>query len=459
MLHLIADNGVWLALQAVLVIASGLTSGTETAIFSLTDEDRVQLERTPTLFTRAVLRLYEQRDRLIVTLLTINMSVNISYFAIVHKLTGDFATGLVQEHLLGSWLTYATAWSLLESFGLVVLLVFGEVVPKLFASGRYRAFAEVTALPYSWLHSGLILIGVTPLLRGITRWLEAKLPMPAAQPGEHGLDADEIREAVNRTAGLSNEDKQRLRALFSLSYLKVSAILVPRVDVLFARAGMPIEQALDLAVLHAVRVLPVKGQSSDDIRGAVYLHDMLFHQDKTRPVDEIVRPCMFFPEVASVESFITALGQANTNFAVIVDEYGGASGVASLDDALELVLGEFEDENAALSVGWQEAQGKVRLDGGFPLHQFRERLEGRAALVNVDWSQMDLPDVDTVGGFMQHKTGKSPEVGQSVFWQNLVFRVLSVHQNRIRLMEVRLPGAAMSGRYKSQAFNLPGGRS
>ncbi|MGH7145150.1 MAG: hemolysin family protein [Planctomycetota bacterium] len=455
MWQVIGANWWWLGLQAILVATSGLTAGTETAIFSLTAEDRVQLDRKAGMFARAAVKLYHDRDRLIVSLLTINMFVNLGYFAIMQRL----APLLAQAAQSDGWMGSRAAWWLVQLLGLQGILVFGEVVPKLFASRRNRAFAESTAVPYLMAHRAFCVTGMNRVLNLLTRRLESFVSIESAG-GEEGLSVDDLREAVNRTAGLGAEDKQRLRALFSLSFLKVSAILMPRVDVLFARAGMTIDQALDVAVLHGLRVLPVKGESSDDIRGAVYIHDLLAHANRGEPVEAVLRPCIFLPEVASVESFILALRAAGENFAIIVDEFGGTSGVASLEDAIELVLGEFEDEYAGAALGWQETQGRIRLDGGCPLHKFRERLEGRPALSEVDWAQIDLPDVETVGGFVQQRTGKSPEVGQAIVWQRMVFRVLRVSNNRIRLLEVRLPGSSLSGRYKSQALALPlpGGR-
>lgn len=453
MWQVLGENWFWLALQVLLVALSGFSSATETALFSLTPEDRVQIGRRDSIFSRAALRLYKDREQLIVSLLTFNMFVNVGYFTLGHSLSLMLANRIQAE----GWMSYTWAWSAMQFILLQGLLLFGEVLPKLFAVRLNRAVAEATSLPFFALHRGLVIIGANHLLQGVTRLVERLLPVGSAT--EHGLDADELREAVNRTAGLTNEEKQRMRALFSLSMLKVSAILTPRVDVLFARVGMTIEQALDFAVLHALRVLPVKGASSDEIPGVVYIHDLLSHKDRTQKIDGIVRPCMFFPEVASVESFIVAMRESHSNFAIIVDEFGSTAGVASLDDAIELVLGEFEDEYAAASIGWQEQQGRIRIDGSCPLHKFRERLEHRGTLADIDWSQMDIPDIDTVGGFVQHKTGRTPEVGQSIFWHNLVFRVLRVSNNRIRLLEVRLPGAAASGRYKSQAFGVPGGRS
>jgi CBS domain containing-hemolysin-like protein len=208
-------------------------------------------------------------------------------------------------------------------------------------------------------------------------------------------------------------------------------VMVPRPEVVAVSAELPTEQALAAVLDSPYTRYPVYRESLDDIVGVLHVRDLFtaVHDRGLADVhlEEIVRTAYIVPETKDLASLLQEFRKTNNHFAVVVDEYGGTAGIATLEDLLEEIVGEIEDEFDVPEEQIEQIdESTYRLDGMFPIDEFNERFG------------TDLPDEDfhTVGGFVFGQLGRAPQPGDDVAWNGMRFDVLEVEGNRIEKIAV-----------------------
>lgn len=400
---------VMLASLPVLLLLSGFFSGSETALFSMTQTEQMHLRRQGTLAGRAVASLLADQRMLLITILLGNMIVNVLYFVLSSVLMMRLETGIIGGVLLA-------AGSLL---GIVLL---GEVLPKMLANARRTTFASFTSPILLTLHNVITplrvvldCIVVTPLSR---------LTAPQHTPPQ--LDQDELGALLDISSkqGVIDVDEQRiLRDVFALGRLHVRDVMTPRVRIQAVRVSDTRDHVLDMIRENHLTRLPVYANDLDHIVGVLHVKEYLLdpRADKL-PIRRAMNRARFVPQVAKLDQLLDLFRKTKSKFAVVVDEFGGTAGVVSLEDVVERLVGDIAaDESHDLQPTQLIGLNTWQVDGDMSVYDWAEAFG----------QDLVSPRVATVGGLIVDHLGRAPVVGDSITLGNVRLEVAEIERSRV----------------------------
>lgn len=415
-----ADDASWLfgweafdipllMLLPVLLLLSGFFSGSETALFSMTETERMQLRRRGTIASRAVQTLLDDPRMLLITILLGNMAVNVLFFVISSVLMTRANAGVI-----GSLVIASTT--------LLAIVLLGEVMPKMLANIRRTTFASIVAPLLLTLH-GLILPLRVMLDRAVVTPL-SRLTAPVSAPPQ--LDEEELTALleISSRQGVIDADEQRLlRDVFNLSRLRVRDVMTPRVRMQAVALNSPRDEVLDLARQTRLHRFPVYRHNLDDIVGILPIKPYLLAARKRAVrIKKLLQKPRYVPYVATLEQLLDQFRQTKTQSAIVVDEYGGTAGIVSLEDVVERLVGDIvsgsPDETALPE---QLDRRRWRLDGNMSVHDWAEAFG----------QPLTTTRVSTVGGLIMEHLGRAPNVGDEITIGNIKLTVEAVDRARI----------------------------
>ncbi|MBE0618283.1 MAG: DUF21 domain-containing protein [Proteobacteria bacterium] len=417
----------FLGLLGVLLLLSAFFSGSETALLGADWLKMRYLARKGDRRARIYQALLERRDLLLGTILVGNNLVNIAASAI--------ATALALASFGEQGIALATGAMTL------LLLVFGEIAPKTFASQRAEPLALTVAPVFALLGRLLFpaVITVTFLSNSLLRLFGARPEATLRQ----SLSEDEIRTLIaegGATGAVAERKRRMLHGIFQMGRQTVREVMVPRTRVRALEVSTPMAEAVDGFVGTGYTRLPVFRENLDEIVGIAHARDALalLGKGESGSLASIAREPFFVPESKDLESMLYEFQTKRTHMAVVVDEYGGVEGIVTMEDVLEEIVGEIRDEHDVEGEAIRFLPGgEVLVHGGVSLRDVNERLKLR------------LPtDVDvTLGGFVMTRLGHIPEVGESFRHGTSVFAVERTGRNRVLLVRVTpVPPAVPKGK-------------
>lgn len=305
-------------------------------------------------------------------------------------------------------------------------LVLGELVPKRLALHHTVGFAMVLAIPVE-----ILARAAKPFMVLLSISTNLILRLFGVDPhGKRGaIEADELRDLVAAQDSLSEQERSILADVFKLADKEVREIMLPRTEVEFIEADLPVFKAAQWVSDKAFSRYPVAGDGFDDVLGFVHVRDLLSPQMRERSirVREIARDILKFPGTKSVLSAMLEMRQAGAHLAIVVDEYGGTAGIISLEDLVEEVIGEIHDEYDEIEKpSIEAATGEFDIDGLLNIEDFTEM------------TKVQLPDgpYETVAGWAVSQIGRLPQVGDKLEHLNAKFEVISVEARRISRLRV-----------------------
>ena len=403
-------------LLIVLFLLSGFFSSSEAAFFSLTPLHlhKMREERYP--FLSYVQALLKYPRRLLITILVGNEAVNIAISAVAASLF----IFLLGAH--GQWVTIAVTTPL--------LLVFGEAVPKTFAVThpmRFAAFLSPFLLAFARLGRPVVWV-----LDRISGWIVSRFPgYPKSRRAV--LMEEEFKtliDAGQQEGALEPAQRDLIHRVFELGDTTVAEVMIPRVDMFCLPLSMS-RGNMEKEIIRARHErIPVYGADRDDIVGILYARDLL--EDITaerRPVsvEKMLRRPYFVPEEKTAGSMLRDFQSRHAQMAIVVDEYGGVSGLVTLEDILESLFQSIYDRSGAKKALWQKIDDDTWMASGkMPMDDLSE-------LVSLPAPDNDF---DTLGGFVFHLFGRLPSRGESVAYGGFVFRVEKM--GRARILRVRI---------------------
>ncbi len=415
----------WISLGAGLV-AAALFSAAETALTSL-GEARVQgLIEAPSR-RAALLRLWQQHPELILaslllgnTLVTVGMG---SLTAVVaHELGADKRLAIVAG---------VTA---------VALLVFGEVTPKTFAK-RHAASAAVMLMPFVALfHWALYPLSWT--LVQIPRLLGQALKLGEPETDVTSQELEYMIELGARQGSIDKVGKQLLSNALAFTEVLVKEIMIPRTQVVALEETASYDEAFKLVTESELSRIPVFRDNLDQITGVLYVKVLLSDVKKGIPPEKFqiakyLRKPFFVPEVMKVSRLLTEMQRCKTHLAVVVDEFGGTSGIVTLEDVVEEIVGEIHDESDV-----EEKQLKL-LPDGVMLADAAISLRDLAGHLQIEFPEDG--DYETLGGFLTATAGRVPPTGSLVVWGGLTFTVKLADERRVQKVEIARKSAVATG--------------
>jgi putative hemolysin len=440
------DLAFWLELALFIILLgfSGFFSSSETAMFSLSSVQLEQMRRSGNPRIDLIARLLSEPRRLIVTILIGNEFVNVA--------ASVLSAAMVIE-LLGAENKFFNLFIMVP-----ILLVFGEITPKTLAIKNPEAFATAESRPIE-LFARLI----TPirwLVRIISEWFTTLIVGTERSRGNI-VTEDMVRTLAHEAVGEGALDKTEARfidQIFEFGSLTLEDLHTPRVEISFIQVDMPVAEML--AIIRDTRQsrFPIYGEHRDDIVGILYARDLInldlaeLDRDRKR-FRRLLRRPYFVPESKPALELFDNFRERRRSFALTVDEFGGVTGLVTMEDLLECIFGDIPSPSDAMEeLAVEEIEPDLyRLDGAFPLERFNRRFDAHF----VDG------DMETVGGMLLHAFGELPVAGDAIDLDVFCFTVMAIDNNRIDEIQVKkiIPGESSKQQPVAAAAALNGGEA
>jgi CBS domain containing-hemolysin-like protein len=346
---------------------------------------------------------------------------------------GEHALATVFDPIVASGIAIALAFLIITFLHVVI----GELVPK----GVALEHAETVALAVSGPVRGFF-VALKPLIWVLQRSTELVLRALGLRPPGGEMEAyseAELKMLLSRSreeGEIEQQEQEMLYKVFDFADKEVSAVMVPRPEVVALSVELPTEEALAAVIESPYTRYPVYRGSIDDVVGVLHVRD-LFSALNDRglgavKLDQILRPAHIVPETKDLAALLAEFRRTNQHMAIVVDEYGELEGIVTLEDLLEEIVGEIEDEFDLPDESIERLEdGRMRVHGTFPIDDFNEQFH----------RSLPVEDFHTIGGFVFGMLGRAPEPGDEVEHDGCQFKVLEVEGSRIERLEVELkPG-------------------
>jgi len=400
------------------LLASAFFSGSETSLFSLSGGQLHRLGQSGRS-GRIVVALMRRSRRTLNMLLLGNMLVNVAFAAVSALLVYDLRDLGASDWTVG----------LCSAGPLLALILLGEVAPKMIAYDYRRVWATICARallvsdailqPLLWIFETLF---IWPLTRIIA-------PRPGRKPHITSQELAALLEISSRRGILDHNANELLQEILELTDLRVRDVMIPRVDMVAYDADGPREGLKKLFLRTRLRRIPIYKKDLDHIIGVVNAKQLLLGEPG--PLRKLANKPLFVPEAANLEQVLRQFQTRQTQTAIAVDEYGGTSGLVTLRDVVEQIVGDVPDAYEApqaAPVVQRMDDGTYLVDGNLPVREWAEA-------IGVDLS---AKRVSTIGGFVTSLLGRIPVEGESVEFENLRFTVETMRARRIGKLRIEL---------------------
>ena len=403
-----------LILLLILLFLSAFFSGSETAFMSVNRikiKDRVQHGDEG---ASQVDKLLEDQTKLLTTILIGNNLVNIA--------ASSIATALAIEIFGNKGVGIATG---LVTF---IILIFGEITPKALGNNLSITYAKTAAVPLYYMEK--IFMPIIFILTSIVNLFVKDSSLISSA----FLSEDEIRrfvEVSQREGVIKETEQEMIQSVFEFDDTLVKEIMVPRIDIVCVEKNDSLKELIKLGVEKGHSRIPVYEESIDNIIGLVYIKDLLellLEKDKKTEIEDFIKPIYFIPEGKPINQLLTEIKERKEHMAIIVDEYGGTSGLITIEDLLEEIVGDIQDE-FDLEKSYIEVidNNKLLLDGRTDIEELNKFL--KEPLEEND-------DFETVSGLILSSLNRLPIQGEKIKLKGLTLTVENIIDNRIRKVKL-----------------------
>lgn len=396
---------------AILFILSAFFSASESALFSLSRYQIRSLEGNYPSTGKIIAELLAHPRRTLVTILLGNTIVNLALSAL----------------FTAFWVQWVGDWGAGIAIGLVtfLLLIFSEVTPKTFAIRHAQKLSRWVARPLFWFVA--VSGPVRNILQRIADFALLKLGV-RIHPADSLMSQKELRGVIRMGAkqgALDKGEQQMIKAVFELGEIPVRETMTPRVDMVCSDVDEGINGVVEkVRQTHHVRI-PVYEKTADNILGVIHVKEFLVKPDAD--LKQLLHPVLFVPETMPIDQLFAEFRKQKATFAIVVDEYGGTSGLATLEDVLEEIVGEIYDEYDQVSQRIEVIDAdQLLVHGMTSLRELEERLE----------IEIPVKEAETVGGLVLYLLGRFPKIGEKTKYGRMEFVVEEVGKKRIHRVRV-----------------------
>ena len=403
----------------VLLALSGIISGTEVAFFSLSRSD---LEKQTEPNAKLVMELLERPKKLLATILISNNFINI-LFILIFAYVGDYFFGNIES----------TVAKFLIEIVLVtfLILLFGEVLPKIYANRKAYPFAAFMAKPMIFLNAFLSFLS-WPLL-ALTNVVERKLSKKQSDLSVHVLS--QALELTSKGA-TTTEEKRILQGIVNFGNTETSQIMCPRMDIFALSSDEDFNEITEKIIKKGHSRIPVYEENVDNIIGILYTKDLIPHiQKKNFQWKKIIREAYFVPENKKLDDLLKEFQEKKNHLAIVVDEYGGTSGLITLEDIIEEIVGDISDEFDQNDISYS------KLDADNYVFEGKTALKDFYKVLQIDEMSFEEEkfEAETLAGLILEVTGKFPQKNDRIVYKGYTFRIEAIDKKRIRQVKVTLP--------------------
>lgn len=419
-----------LIVLGVLLIGSAVISGSEVAFFSLKAQDLDTLKTKKKGSYDTIVDLLDHPKTLLATILISNNFINVG-IVILSSFITDRMFDLATSPTLGFLIQVVIITFL--------ILLFGEVLPKVYATRNTQGFSSFMSKPMYVLRG--LFKPVSRMLVRSTSLIEKRL-----QSSSENLSVDDLSQALEITTHNENttqEEQKMLEGIVKFGSTTVKQIMKPRMDVVCVDLSWDYEKVLAMILESGYSRIPVYEDNFDQVRGILYIKDLLPHEDADKDFNwvQLVRDSFFVPENKKIDDLLKEFQEKKIHMAVVVDEFGGTSGIITLEDVIEEIVGEISDEFDDDELVYSKLDEKTYVFEG------KTHLTDFVKVVEVDSETFEEAsgDADTLAGFLLEVAGKFPDKDEEIEFQKIIFKVESSDGRRIKRVKVMLPENAENG--------------
>lgn len=405
----------------ILLFLSAIVSGAEVALFSLSQKDIDDTLQENLSKGKIISNLLDKPKKLLATLLVANNFLNIGVVILFSFIGQNIFAGVESP-----------AFKFILEVILVtfLILLFGEVLPKVYASRNNIKFAKWAAYPVAVLDK--LLSPVSLPMRSLTLYLQNKLGKQ-----KNNFSINQLSQALELTdsEGTSSEEQKILEGIVSFGNTDTKQVMSPRIDIFALEISEAFEAICPKIIEKGFSRIPVYKDNIDQIEGVLFVKDLLPYIDKKEfDWTSLIRDAFFVPENKKLDNLLKDFQSLKSHLAIVVDEYGGTSGLVSLEDVIEEIVGdisdEFDDENLNFS---QIDEKNFLFEGKINMKDFYRIVE-----VNEDIFESNKGEAETLAGFILEILGNFPKKDQKVTFENCVFTIEAVDKKRVKQIKVTL---------------------
>lgn len=417
---------VAIVLAGLLLLFSGFASGSEIAFFSLTPTDLNELEESKDERDQKIMKLREDSERTLATILITNNLVNVTIIMLCNYF---FANSVVEGKPVidfgqAYWLQFLVITVLLT----FLLLLFGEIMPKVYCSQHALAFCRKAAGSIQ-LCSKVFYPFASILIRS-GLWAGKVVPQE-----NRVLSVDDLEQALELTDKEDIKEEQRiLEGIVRFGDETAKEIMTIRQDVVDLDITSPFSDVLKCIVENNYSRIPVCQDSIDNIRGILYIKDLLPHLNKSANFrwQTLIRPPYFVPETKKIDDLLREFQENKIHIAIVVDEFGGTSGIVTLEDVLEEIVGEINDEYD------EDEKSYVRINSNTFVFEGKTLLSDLYKILKLDDETFDEVegDADSLAGLLLEIKGDFPGLHEKINFKNFTFEVLEMEERRISKVKI-----------------------
>ena len=407
----------------VLLIFSALISGSEVAFFSLSKTDLKKISSSNSKNLKLISFLRSDPRRLLATLLVSNNFINIS----IVLLLASFGQ-LFDIVFFPNWLNFVLDVGLITA----LILLFGEILPKVYANRKPISFSKKMAFPVRFIDKYLFFFITIPMSR-MTKFIQDKLVFK-----KPNLSVDKLSDAFDLTdkSETSKDEKKILKGIISFGSTEVKQVMKPRIDVFSVSKTMSYLDLIKKVRENRYSRIPVYDETIDNITGVIYLKDLFPHlNEKKFNWTTLIREPYFIPENKKLDDLLNEFQKLKNHMAIVVDEYGGNSGIITLNDIVEEIVGEINDEFDQDDIIYNKIdnstfifEGKVNLTDLYRILKIRD----------IKVFENIKGDSETLGGFLLEQIGFFPKKNFKLKLKGIEFKVIEVNRKRIKNVLVKI---------------------
>jgi len=405
----------------ILLILSALTSGSEVAFFAL---DKTRLSSNPgSKLINKIEQLLDKPQRLLATILISNNFINIAIVILFASIDNPYLKSLNSPIIE----------TLIEVGVIGVLILFiGDILPKIYANRKPLVFSKIMVIPIFFLDRYVLFFLNNPMGKSMSFFV-SYLSINSKQ-----LSVDELSQALDLTDSNETtiEEKKILKGIVNFGNLETRQIMCPRVDMFAVKKKMNISDIIEKVINKGFSRVPVYENTMDKIIGVLYVKDLIPYLDKQDfNWNELLREPLYVPENKKLDDLLNEFKSKKIHMAIVVDEYGGTSGLITLEDVMEEIFGELNDEFDEDDSLFSKLDDNTYIfDAKINLQDFYKAIELK------DFSSFEeiSAEVETLGGLLIEKAQRIPRVGQVITHQDFKFVIEIVDKKRIRQVKAIL---------------------
>ena len=415
-----ADTVISIIVLIGLLATSALISGAEVAFFALKPHELIKIKKQKSRKAKLIKNFLSKPKELLATILIANNFVNVGIIILA-----TYISAALFDFQGIDWLQFLVQIVIIT----FLLLLFGEVLPKVYANNNAVSFAKFMSIPLSFLEK--IFKPISLILISSTRIIDRKTKNKG-----HNLSVDDLSNALELTSN-SNEDKDEkkiLEEIVKFGNTDVKQIMRSRIDITALEYKSSYTEVLKTIKKTGFSRIPIYEETFDVIKGILYIKDLLPYLNNGAKFkwNELIREVFFVPENKKIDDLLKEFQEKKIHLAIVVDEYGGTSGIVTLEDIIEEIVGdisdEFDDDNIVYS----------KLDSTNYVFEGKTALNDFYRILNIDGEEFEQAkgESDSLAGFIIENTGTIPEKDEKITFSNYTFTIEDVNDRRITRIKV-----------------------